>query len=85
MTYYGGKEIAAAFRTVRANTIKIAEEIPESKYDFRPAPDSRSVALTLAHIALAPTFQLRVHEGKVTDLKTMNFAETVALAFLLTT
>ena len=43
MTYYGGKELAAAFRTVRDNTIKIAEEIPENKYDFKPAPDCRSV------------------------------------------
>ena len=42
MTYYGGKELAAAFRTVRANTIKTAEEIPESKYDFRAAPDCRN-------------------------------------------
>ena len=41
MTYYGGKELAAAFRTVRNNTIKIAEEIPESKYDFKPAPDTQ--------------------------------------------
>ena len=40
MTYYGGKEMAASFRTVRGNTIKIAEEIPESKYDFAPAPDA---------------------------------------------
>ena len=39
MTYYGGKELAAAFRTVRDNTIKIAEEIPENKYNFKPAPD----------------------------------------------
>src|ERR1035438_10467003 len=29
MTYYGPKELAVAFRTVRNNTIKIAEEIPE--------------------------------------------------------
>ncbi len=43
MTYYGGKDLAAAFRTVRDNTIKIAEEIPENKYDFKPAPDCRSV------------------------------------------
>src|SRR5712691_916804 len=49
MTYYAGKELAAAFRTVRENTIKIAEEIPESKYDFRPAPESRSIGQTLAH------------------------------------
>ncbi len=32
MTDYGGKELAASFRTVRTNTIQIAEEIPEGKY-----------------------------------------------------
>jgi uncharacterized protein (TIGR02453 family) len=30
MTYYGGKELADAFRTVRNNTIKIAEEVPRT-------------------------------------------------------
>jgi len=75
MTYYGGKELAAAFRTVRANTIKTAEEIPESKYDFRAAPDCRSVAQTLTHIALGPGFQMHVQQNKVTDLKTVNFPE----------
>ena len=41
MTYYGGKEMAASFRTVRENTLKIAEEIPDDKYDFTPAADCR--------------------------------------------
>ncbi len=40
MTYYGGKELAASFRTVRNNTSKIAEEIPENKYDFRASPET---------------------------------------------
>ena len=53
MIQYGAKELADAFRTVRANTIKIAEDIPEDKYSFRAAPDTRSVAQTLAHIAVA--------------------------------
>ncbi len=57
MVYYGGKELAAAFRTVRNNTIKIAEEIPEGKYDFRFTPDTRSVQQTLAHIAVGTGFQ----------------------------
>jgi uncharacterized damage-inducible protein DinB len=56
MTYYGAKHLADAFRTVRKNTIQIAEEIPEEKYNFRPAPDSRTVAATLAHIAMLPGF-----------------------------
>jgi uncharacterized damage-inducible protein DinB len=61
MTYYGSKELAAAFRTVRANTIKIAEEIPEDKYDFHPTPESRSVAQTLVHIAVVPRIQQQIN------------------------
>lgn len=52
MTYYGSKELASAFKTVRHNTIRIAEDIPEDKYGFRATPDSMSVAETLAHIAV---------------------------------
>ena len=61
MTYYGSKEIAASFRTVRANTITVAEEIPEDKYNFRATPDTRSVAETLAHIALSTRMSLEIH------------------------
>src|ERR1035441_10164074 len=61
MTYYGPKEMAASFRTVRANTIKIAEEIPEESYGFRAAPECRSVAETLVHIAMGPRFQEQIH------------------------
>ena len=75
MTYYGGKELAAAFRTVRDNTIKIAEEIPENKYDVRPAPETRTVAQTLAHLAISSGIQHYLHSTKVTDLKTVPFAE----------
>jgi uncharacterized damage-inducible protein DinB len=75
MTYYGGKELAAAFRTVRNNTIKIAEEIPESQYGFKPAPDTKSIGQTLAHIATSTSFQSHVHQNKVTDLQTVNFME----------
>jgi uncharacterized damage-inducible protein DinB len=75
MTYYGGKEMAASFRTVRANTIKIAEEIPENKYDFRPAPDVRSIGGTLTHVALGTGFQLYIHGNKIADMKQVNFRE----------
>ena len=59
MTYYGGKELAESFRTVRNNTIQIAEEIPEESYSFRPSPDCRAaIGQTLAHIAHgAPRFR----------------------------
>jgi uncharacterized damage-inducible protein DinB len=75
MTYYGAKDLAAAFRTVRNNTIKIAEEIPESKYEFRPAPDTRSIGGTLTHIALATGLQHHVQSNRVTDLATVRFPE----------
>jgi uncharacterized damage-inducible protein DinB len=60
MTYYGPKEMAASFRTVRGNTIKIAEEIPEESYGFRAAPECRSIAETLVHIAVGPRFQEQI-------------------------
>jgi uncharacterized damage-inducible protein DinB len=61
MNYYGGKELAEAFRTVRRNTMQIAEDIPEDKYDFRATPDSRSVAEELAHLASGTWWHEQVH------------------------
>src|SRR5882724_63920 len=50
---YSGKEFATSFRTVRKNTIQIAEDIPESSYGFSAAPDVRTVGQMLAHIAVS--------------------------------
>jgi uncharacterized damage-inducible protein DinB len=61
MTHYGAKDLAAAFRTVRNNTIKIAEEIGEEHYDFRATPDTRSVAETLIHVAHLPKMAHQMH------------------------
>lgn len=61
MTYYGATELARSFRTVRKNTIQIAEEIPEDKYGFRPAEGCRSVAETLVHIAVMPRVPQQIH------------------------
>jgi uncharacterized damage-inducible protein DinB len=72
---YGGKELAASFRTVRNNTIQIAEEIPEANYDFRAAPETRSIGQTLTHIGLLTTFQLHMQSSKVDDLAKFNFPE----------
>jgi uncharacterized damage-inducible protein DinB len=55
MSIYSGKEMAAAFRTVRKNTIQIAEDIPEDKYSFVPAPGVKPVGKTLVHIAISPS------------------------------
>ena len=58
---YGAKELAEGFRTVRKNTLKIAEEVPADKYDFRTTPETRSVGELLSHIAVAYGFQHQIH------------------------
>ena len=54
MNYYGAKDIAESFRTVRKNTVQVAEDIPEDKYTFRAAPDTMSIGELLAHLATTP-------------------------------
>jgi uncharacterized damage-inducible protein DinB len=66
MQCYNAKDMARSFRTVRINTIKIAEEIPEDQYGFSPAPGVRTVAETLAHVAVAPHFARKAHGDRIT-------------------
>ena len=61
MNYYAAKELADSFRTVRKNTLTIAQDLPQEKYAFRAAPDTRSVGELLAHIAMAHGFQYQIH------------------------
>lgn len=74
MTYYGGKELAASFRTVRNNTIQIAEEIDEKNYGFQATPATRTVAQTLVHINATTMFPLVVHrDHKLKTMEGFNF------------
>src|SRR5436190_20970193 len=61
MTYYGPKDLAEAFRTVRKNTMQVAEDIPEDKFSFRAAPDTMSVAEILAHVATSTNWATACH------------------------
>lgn len=65
MNYYGAREIAGSFRVVRNNTLKIAEEIPEEKYGFRPAEGTRTIAETLIHISNVHRFAMAIHRDQV--------------------
>lgn len=76
MNCYGGKDLARAYRTVRENTIKIAEEIPEGKYDFTPAPAVRTIRQMLTHIALTDSFS-GVHRERRTNFDGVNFPALV--------
>jgi len=71
---YGAKELADSARTVRKNTITIAQEFAEEQYSFRPAPNTRSVGELLAHIALAHAFQYQIHaEERRSSLQGFDF------------
>ena len=61
MNYYGSKDMADSWRTVRKNTIQVAEDIPEDNYAFRAAPDTMSVAEILAHLAATPHWAIQCH------------------------
>ncbi len=75
MTYYGGRELAAGFRTVRKNTLTIAEDIPEESYGFKVADTTRTVAQLLTHIAHGPRFQSYIHQNRIDDLTKVNFPQ----------
>ncbi len=77
MMCYGAKELARSFRTVRKNTLQIAEEIPEEKYGFSPAPGTRTVAQLLTHIAIARRLQQSVQSAGTKSLPSFDFSKVV--------
>lgn len=78
MNLYGAKQLVDSIRTVRKNTIQIAEDIPEGDYNYRPSPGSRSVAETLVHIALSSLADRRIHgDQRVSSLEGRNFADLI--------
>jgi len=78
MNLYGPQHLVNGVRTVRKNTIRIAEDIPENDYVYRPTPDSRSVAETLVHIAILPRADYRLHgEERRPSLEGFNFGQLI--------
>jgi uncharacterized damage-inducible protein DinB len=78
MTYYGAKHLADSFRTVRRNTIVLAEDIPADNYDFRAAPGVRSVAAQLAHITVQTRWNIRIHDEGLTFIDFERFGRELA-------
>src|SRR5215468_8914587 len=78
MNLYGPKQLADSMRTVRKNTILIAEDIPEKDYSYRPTPESRSVAEILVHIASLALFDRLVHEEQhLSSLEGFDFGAAI--------
>ncbi len=80
MTYYGSKNLADSFRTVRKNTIAIAEEIPEDRYAFKATPEVMSVGEMLAHLAVTPMWQLYLHGNRIPRVEFALFTERLQIA-----
>jgi uncharacterized damage-inducible protein DinB len=79
MIAYGAKQMAAAFRTVRHNTVQIAEDIPEDRYGWAPAPGMRTIQSLLAHIAISPSLHEDMHRVKrITTLQGYDFGAPMA-------
>ncbi len=79
MTYYGAQDLARGFRTVRGNTVTIAEEIGEEHYGFRATPETRTVAELLVHIACVPRLQTQINKvERRTNLDGFDFQSFVA-------
>lgn len=75
---YGARDIAESFRTVRRNTIQIAEDIPGDKYGFKAADGVKSVGEILAHIAVSSGWQLDVHQQRISSIEIAFFAGRAA-------
>jgi uncharacterized damage-inducible protein DinB len=73
MNFYGAKQLAESFRTVRKNTILVAEDIPEDKYSFIAAPGTRSIEKMLTHIAMTPRLQQQLHSSRRTNMEGVDF------------
>lgn len=73
MNTYGAKHLANSFRTVRKNTIQVAEDIPESQYGFVAAEGTRSVARMLVHVAASTPIWQDVHSKNLTNMEDYDF------------
>lgn len=79
MKLYGPDQLVAGMRAVRGDTIQIASDIPESSYDYRPTPESRSVSETLVHIAWLWNFDRYLHEEAHLDsIEEVDFGAVIA-------
>jgi uncharacterized damage-inducible protein DinB len=90
MHSYNAQHMAESWRTVRKNTIQVAEDIPADKYDYQATPETMSVGQMLAHLAAGTHWAEQLHfvEKKETVSGAdfgRYFGESAAMAAELTT
>ena len=81
MNYYSAQNMASSWRTVRNNTLQIAEEIPADKYHFRATDDTMTVAEILGHMATNTLWAVKVHvTEKLHEVTMQQFGEFAGMA-----
>ena len=76
--------LAASWKDIADRVVQLATEFPEEKYDFRPAPEVRSFAEQLRHVAFwndYTTAQLKGEEpdGSANELPAAQYATREAV------
>ena len=71
------ENIVEGWKEVRAGLIEEANQIPADKYDFQPAPDSRSVKQILQHMIESQKFLVGEACRPDTNLMRQSFAENI--------
>jgi len=78
MLTYGAQQLASSFRTVRKNTIQVAQDIPEDKYAHVPAEGARTVGRMLTHVAIVPMRLWHgMHGTRSTDMTGFDFCAKI--------
>ena len=90
MSTYGAPQMASSWRTVRKNTVQIAEDIPADQYHYKATADTMSVGEMLAHLATGTHWAEQVHflekkHALVGEDFMRYFGEAGAMAAALTT
>ncbi len=71
------ENIIESWKEVRDGLIEEANQIPSDKFSFQPAPDSRSVAQVLQHLAESQKFLVGEACRPDTNLMRQSFAEHI--------
>jgi hypothetical protein len=68
--------LSEQWESIAQKLIVMAEDFPEAKYDYRPAPDVRTFADQLRHVAFWHQFVAKTLKGETFDAKPNELSKT---------
>ena len=75
-------ELKANYNNIKNNLLKGAEKMPEADYGFKPAPESRTFAEVVTHIATVQAALCASAKGETKQLDGTKTSKTDAVALL---